>query len=355
MNPIYLIFFVSYAVGFLLVAFLWRWYLLLPMGAGLILLLGWALRGVFNEDSPGVIIAAPMVGLALLGVLAGVIASLIILLTRRCSRGWTAPAIVLPTTFVAVPVVVFGLFSWQQTNMKARREPPSSACLTRLHTVVLGGTPLALPLAPAFTVGQGREYHPSYSLDVNEQARKFCEETAAGPVKITNLTARLTPDHTRHLAVRSSAFCANARPFGWWRDLCRREHDDDPPADYPREVTFYALGEYEANKMHAFSADQFARFKTGNLPVVELAGGVRRYGEEKYPYFTRSDVPGYFARCYRTTQPNADLACVAGYRLTPRIGIIYDFTAMAADFPERSAIVDRRAREVFASLRPGRP
>ncbi|NML09725.1 hypothetical protein HHL08_06110 [Sphingobium sp. AR-3-1] len=350
MDPIYSLFFVCYAIGFLLVAFLWRWYLL-PIGVGLLLLLWWVIRGVFNEDSPGVIVAAPMVGLAFLGVLAGLLAALIVLLTRKLARRWASPVVILPATFFTVPVVVFGLLFWQQTSLKARRAPPSASCLARLHPVVLGGTPLALPLAPALSVGQGREYDPNYPLDLNEKARKFCAETSAGPIKITNLTARLTPDYSRHLAVRRSTFCASAKPYGWWHDLCRREHGDNPPSEYPREVSFYVLGEYNARKMHAFSADELERLKVDSLTAKELGRGVRRYGDGHYSYFTRRDVPGYLARCYSTGPVKTDLACVAGYRLTPRIGIIYEFATPADAFAEKSVAFDQRARQVFESLK----
>lgn len=350
MDLIYTLLFLCYAMGFLLVAFFWRRYLL-PIGAGFLLLLWWGIRSVFNGDSPGVIIAVPMVGLAFLGVFAGFLAALIVLLTRKYARRWALPVIILPATFITVPVLVFGLFFWQQTNLKARRAPPSASCLAHPHPVVLGGTPLALPLAPAFSVGQGREYDPSYPLDVNEKAREFCAKASAGPVKITNLTARLTPDYTRYLAVRRSAFCASAKPYGWWHDLCRREHDDNPPSDYPREVSFYALGKYNARRMHDFSADELERLKVDDRTAKELGRGVRRYGDGYYMYFTRRDVPGYLARCYATGPDKADLACVAGYRLTPRIGIIYEFVTPADTFAAKSVAFDQRARQVFESLK----
>ncbi len=345
MTAIYVIFFICYAIGFLLLAFVRRLQVLLPVGAGALLLLAWALSDVTGEDSPGVFIAAPMVLLVILGLGAGFIATLLVLWGRRYSQSWKVPAIVLPATFIAVPALAFALTSWQRAGAKARFAPPSPACLARPHPVILGDTPLAVPLAPGLSVGTGRDFFPNYLFEINEKARQFCAETAAGRVTITNLTVRLVPARSP-----TDPFCASSRPYGWWHDLCRRNYDD-PPSDYPSKVTFYVLGEYDARRLHAFSADELAEFQPRGMAAVDLGDGVRRYGAER-PYFTRADVPGYLARCHRTTQPHAALACVVGYRLTPRIGVIYDFTTRAADFPERSATVDRRAQEMLESLKP---
>ncbi len=334
----------SYAIGFLLLAFLRRWHLLLLTGAGAVLLLWQAWRYIFTEDSPRIMFATPMIILAFLGVVSGFLAATIVLWTRKYSRRWVSSVTILPATFIAVPIVA-GLFFWQLVSMKARRPPPSPLCFARLHPVILGGGPLALPLTPAISVVKGGEHRSDYSFGIDSDARKFCKETAAGPMRIANVSIGFG----RGYSTRKSAFCSEARPYGWWYDLCRREHDDHP-SNYPALVSFYALGEYDGVKFRDLSADEFAKVRIADLPMMTLSSGVQRYADDRYIYFTRSDIPGYRALCYETAQRNSDIYCVAGYKLTARIGIAYEFHSKAEDFPERSAIVDLGARDVIASL-----
>lgn len=342
----YLALSMSYAISFLLLAFLRRWHLLLLSGAGAVLLLWQAWRYIFSEESPRIMFATPMIILAFLGVVSGFFAATIVLSTRKYSRRWASSVTILPATFITVPAIVAGLFFWQQASMTARRPPLSPLCFARLHPVILGGAPLALPLTPAISVVEGGEHRSRYSLGIGTEARKFCEDTAAGPMRIANVRVEID----RSYSTRKSAFCSKAKPYGWWYDLCRREHDN-PPSDYPALVSFYALGEYDQVKFRDLSADEFAKVKMADLPMRTLAGGVRRYADDRYIYFTRSDIPGYRALCYETALRNSDIYCVAGYKLTARIGIAYQFHSKAEDFPERSAIIDLRARDVIESLR----
>ncbi|OJU00912.1 MAG: hypothetical protein BGN87_15755 [Rhizobiales bacterium 65-79] len=116
-------------------------------------------------------------------------------------------------------------------------------------------------------------------------------------------------------------------------------------------MTLYWIGHYNASRMQGFSADQLAKLPGRDQSFVAVGDGISRFNDEHYSYFTRADLPGYLARCYRTgAKSRPELYCSAGYRLTPEIGLIYDFRADADDFAERSRAADARARKVVERL-----
>lgn len=112
-----------------------------------------------------------------------------------------------------------------------RRAPPSVACLDKLHGARLGGTYLALPLAPPIKVGLGWEHSPSYLFEINQHARDFCGLAVPGPVELTNVRF----DLDRILPVDSSqsrrVLCARQRQAAWWPATCGREKT--VAEDYP--------------------------------------------------------------------------------------------------------------------------
>lgn len=120
-------------------------------------------------------------------------------------------------------------------------------------------------------------------------------------------------------------------------------------------MTVYALGEYDARKMHANSAESAAGYRAemAGLPVAELPDGVRMHVGDHYLFFTRGNALDYAARCRRSKPaPKVNpFYCSTGYQIEPGLGLIYDFRADEVGFEQRAAAVDRMARELFGSLK----
>jgi len=350
-----LLFIPCYAVPFLLLAFLRRWYLLIPGGAASMALVVWAFGDISKADTPGVMLALPMISLIAFGSLAGFLAAALVLAGRRFSWRWARPAIVLPAVFVALPLAALASNGMHRMREQARLAPPPAACLTSLHPVILGDLPLALPLAPGLTVHQGRGDQPRYDLGINADARSFCDVTDAAPVTITSLTMRLMRIDAIY-QVHSSPFCATPKAYGWWHDLCRRDWKD-LSSDYPSEITFYAVGQFDVGRRLGFSEGGLARLQARHVPFTDLPGGIRRYGDGHggsdglgFTFYARRDSPTYLATC-ESRRPKDELVCRVIDHLTPRIGINYVFRTPSSAFAERSAIVDKQARAMLDSLK----
>lgn len=350
MHSFYTIPLIAYGLGFACLAFLprWHWLALGTLAASSFCL--WLFRDLSQADGPGEVIAVFVAAALALGFASGFIARTIILGARWSGR-IIPRAVTLLATLILIPPLAYGFSSWRTSVQKARWTPPKAECTSSLHAATLGTMRLALPLAPIIAVGEGEEYAPTYQFDINEQARRFCRESAPLPPALTNVNLRLEPDPSNALHLRSSWFCTQRQDYSWWSEVCRRQRGA-PPSEYPVKMSLCWIDHYNAARMHAFSADQLKKPPARDGNFVDIGDGISRFNDAHNSYFTRADLPGYLARCYGTrSESRPELYCSAGYRLTPEIGLIYDFRADADDFAGRSRTADARAREVVESLR----
>jgi hypothetical protein len=350
MHTLYMMPLAAYCLGFASLAFLPRWRWLVLAGLAAFFLCSWAFYDLSGADGPGAAIAVFVAAALALGFVAGFAARAVIL-----AAGWSGRMIpqasALLSTLVLVPLPTFGWASWHNAVQRARWAPPSAECTSSLHVATLGNMRLALPLAPVISVGQGAEYAPAYRFDVNEQARRFCQKSSGSPPALTNLTLRLEAGPSGPLNLRTSWFCARRQDYGWWDDVCRGK-PGDPASEYPVKMTLYRIDRYNAARMHAFSADELGKPPADKGEFADIGGGVVRYSDEHDSYYKRADVPGYLARCFQAkSRRPPELYCDAGYRLTPELGLIYEFRTAPDDFAERSRQVDEKAREIVESLR----
>src|SRR5688572_12087980 len=78
--------FMSYTIGFALLAFLPRWRWLLSAMASALVLCTWAFYDMSHADGPGVMVALPVAGMVALGFIAGFVARAAILTARSCGH-----------------------------------------------------------------------------------------------------------------------------------------------------------------------------------------------------------------------------------------------------------------------------
>lgn len=345
MHSIYQILFFIYFVGFALLACLPGWRSLL-VGATLALLLCiWAVNEVLRIDSPGVAIALPVVALGCLGLFAGAAARAAILVSR--SIQWRmSPYAILAMAFIGIPPGVMGLSEARSWFMYA---PPSAACSAKLHRATIGDVMLALPLAPVISVGEGQEFNPRYAFWQNRQARAFCWR-ASRPIALTNLNVDFVENSGRGRA----AFCAKEQPFAWWAAACSQGRSK-ARSDYPERITVYVLGEYNAGRMIAHSANDWSIYgrELAGLTPIALPDGAQEYVRDRYHYFTLPRPDGYVARCWKSSRGATpdEFYCNTGFPLTSRLGVAYNFRSSRLEFAEHAMRVDEKVRMVFDSLK----
>ena len=144
--------FFFYAAAFASLAFLPRWWLLLPAAAGALALYLWTISDLRAADGPGVIFAIPLVFFAGLGFAAGFLARATLLSTRSLERAGLRTAVVLPIAFIAAPAIFWIWSTWSVRSAEARRAPPSATCLTQRHPATLGDLRLSVPLVPTIAL-----------------------------------------------------------------------------------------------------------------------------------------------------------------------------------------------------------
>ncbi|MBC8129120.1 MAG: hypothetical protein H7Y08_02215 [Rhizobiaceae bacterium] len=345
---------IPYSIGFSLLALLPGWRSLIAGSLGAVALSGWAFGDVGSMDSPAVIVALPMVGFASLGLFAGGLARAATLLGR--ARRWrlSHPLLVLPLVFVAVPALFLALAFWQNKAQEARLAPPSPECTARLHDAMIADVSLAIPLAPAIDVSLGQGYDPTFVFRINQHAREFCSSASAGVPSITRISIDVGGRVPRGPAGRNEAVCSQRRPFAWWQALCR-ESDTSDGAKYLEAVNVYVLGRFDARVLLAMSAEitDWERSEMAAITPQRAGDGLLTYVGAHNIFFTRADVPGYLARCYRMSQVDdlADLYCSVGYPLTAELGLVYRFRTREISFDRTARQADSSARAIFESLR----
>lgn len=345
-----------YAVAFVLMFVLARWYVLLPgavLAAGLVL---WLFSGMQTANGPGAIGIA-LVGLPMaLGFVAGFIARAIVLArapARQSLRSTVAIGIV---SFIAAPAIAYAIMTVTEERRRRYYAPPSAQCLARAQRAELAGVPLAIPLAPWISMGDGPTFDPggAYILSINEHARRLCADAAVAPVSLTHLTIDFQQPNP------AASFCRAGPPYAWRAAACRR-YDDLSPSRWPLEVSFYQIGAYDAGRMLAYSVDKpgFAaddprlRARRPNDGVVGFDEPHDRY--RALAKAARGTGPAVVAACFDTTMPGErrepGLACRAAVEVERGVGAVYEFRTTDAEFGQRFREADAGMRAIWSSLR----
>lgn len=330
-----------YAGGFVLFAFLWRWWLLLPAGAGAAMLAKWEWGSLAAADGPGVALGVALFVFLLLGAGSGLAASFLVNLGRSLGWRWLHPLLVLPL----VLVLGFGshfAYGWIDTQRRqARLAPPSTECRDGLHAVELGDSRLDLPIAPVlFVEGATREEH--YVLSSNEHARHFCAATAGGPLPISAISVSLDGPPARRPESVKHAFCDRAQPAYFWAKMACSLIDVGAISDMPMKIRV-------SPNRPDFDPTQTYHRQFAKLTPVNGPDGIRIYMAQHSRYLERPD--GYVADCYKPSSPlQPYLSCSAYAELAGKLLMSYRFRTSETLFAEQSRRVEANARAIFESL-----
>lgn len=344
--------FVYYAVAFILIFILRRW-VWLAVGAGVaVAAMAWLLSGLDGASGPatfGIALTAAPLGL---GFIAGLVGRLIVNMLPQRWRSLRSTILVGFVSFIAAPLLAYGAQQLVDASNREAWAAPSEACLAKGHPAVLAGVPLSIPLAPAIRVGQGAAYEPTYLLDINQHARDFCAEAAAGRVRLTNLSFKLDQPHPEH------PFCKTAARYPWQAGLCASRSPKSAASPLV-ELKVYAIGQYAAEHMLAYSVEEDAALDDATLAQLsapDKAGVQRRDGSHDRIRVIPAGLGGrtgpYVAKCFESKGAESKtLYCQTAFRLGAEIGMIYGFRADDALFKEDAAAADALALSIWESLK----
>lgn len=347
---LFLLFWPLYLVPFLVLFAIprWRWFVPAAIAAACLTLWQWG--DVQHADGPGALFAAAGVFVVAVGFVAGGTARVAVLATERWLTGILPNAAFGTLFFIAVPLGV-DLWGHAEDAARARRQaPPSLACRSRLFDATMAGAHLRVPLIRGLLLNQGPDFYPAYLFDVPEQARKFCSDAMRSPPALTNLTVNFYSGVQSDPAFRQKPLCDAPRKEAWWPALCRFDRDAPPPV---LELSLYDVNRYHAGKMMAWDADRglfYAKYYPGLQWVPEgKFERAERGGEIEFRSAAwRGGASTYYAQC--SPQHGDRLGCIAGYRLTPALGLVYQFRARKNSFERDALAADDYARKLATSF-----
>lgn len=331
-----------YVMGFISFALLWRWWLLLPIGAGGAILAKIEWDSLATADSPGLALGMAIYFFLVIGAASGATASLLVNIGRSLKWRWLKPLYVLP----AVILVGFGsyfAFAWIEKQFRAARlAPPPQQCVDGLHLTTLGNVNLRLPIAPNIYIESTSMPKDHYLFASNQDARDFCDAADRGLPSIVSISLTLDgmpsrrPERTKH------AFCARPQPNYAWAGMTCNLIDVSAIPDMPVRIR-------AALKKPGIDMVAISQAAISKLEPKENGDGVKIYAAEHSLYLARAD--GYVAKCYKpSSRRQPYLSCEAYVNLDGSLALSYRFRTTEGRFAQQSAVIDREAREIFQSL-----
>lgn len=330
-----------------------RW---LAAGVALaILVVAGLFAAVQNSSGDSGLAAFFVLAAALVGFLSGLGARLSLFAMGRAGDGKPLPEkLVGLLFFFGIPLVIYVASYVAQEQSRRRYAPPSDACRSRLHEVKLGDSVLHLPLVPSIHLSEGRSIEKSTMLSTPEKAREFCERTAWKAPRLTAVRIFFSPYETpQHL--RAQPPCDHPRPQAWWPALCRFK-----PARRMEihGIGLFHIGKYDSRTMLSFELDsgEGSGIPAGRTWTNHPDGFARaqRDGTTFLRAATRAGATSpWIGRCVQQKSTISDeiiWRCWAGYRLTPSVGLTYNFEAGIDTFAEDARRIDGQAFAIARSL-----
>lgn len=333
----------AFAVGFVALGFLWRWWLLVPAAMAAAYFGKAQYDGVMAADSPGVLLAVGLIVFLLIGAGSGTVASALVISGRILRLRLLVPMFVLPVIFILGCLSYFAV-SWAQKELReARYRSPSESCLTDLHPARLGSVQLDIPVAPGlFLWGvNGRDDH--YILWSNPEARAFCSKASVGAVPLSGVTFMIDGTPSRRKEDTQRPFCNSSHSeYPWAEMACNLISTEIIPnssvrveVSVPRDDTDWLAKEREAMMRN---------------PMSVRSDGVTVYHGQYDIHLERAD--GFFAKCSSYNTPIQPwLYCSARATLPAGLSLKYSFRTTEDIFLQQSVKVTASAHAMFDSLR----
>ena len=327
-----------------------RW-LALALPGALIVTLAIVHFGTMGQGEAGLFLY--LVGLvAALGFVAGGAGRAAVILIRQRTQRVPSEAVAL-LFLLGAPLVVKLWTEARENEHRRRYAPPSEQCKARLHDAVLGDRTVRLPLIPGITLQRAGRGERQVSFYIQERAREFCESTEAGKPRLAMVRIDFPQLPTRPEA-RQRPMCDAPRKEPWWPALCRHEA--------PEQTDLYSLAlfdpaRFDAETYLSLQVEPAGRDRAQYDQRWTRVGPFFRATVDQYTYWRASTWPGaasaYVARCYESTdlenKPNG-LRCHAGYRLSPGVGLVYDFQVLDGRFVPEAIRQDKRVAAIARSL-----
>jgi hypothetical protein len=214
----------------------------------------------------------------------------------------------------------------------------------------MAGANLRLPLVGGVAVGEGSEYAPAYQFAIPDHARRFCAVAWNKSPQLTWLNVDFQRSVQSDPARRQSPLCGQERKDAWWPALCRFDRNAPRVIE---ELSLFDADHYNAGKMLSFDADR-GRYYARYYPEAHWVQKGRFESAELESEMTfrslhwRDAASPYYARCHKPS--DGGLYCLAGYRLTPTLGLVYHFRAHADSFQADARRADDYARLLAGSF-----
>ena len=276
--------------------------------------------------------------------------TLIALRRRHLSKRATITVFLL--FFVGLPLAVNLWGAAQQRASQRRYAPASLECKMRLHEARLGDRIVRLPLVWGTQVYQGPTPAKAISFYAQEKAREFCERTERGKPRLTMVRIDLPQLETGRETLQP--ICKTPRSEAWWPALCRHQA--------PKHTDVYSVVLVDPAR---FDTETYLSFGFAPAERAEMQydsrwrkdGPLMRTGSGYEMYWRGPPRPGavspYVARCYEDLNDRErpdGLRCKAGYRLSPGVGLVYDFRVDGSEFVPEALRQDERVSAIARSL-----
>lgn len=256
--------------------------------------------------------------------------------------------------FLGVPLLIFIASNVHQERSRRRYAPPSDECRTRLHEVKLADSRLYLPLLSEIQPSEGRSIEKTTNLYAQEKAREFCERTEREVPQLTAVRISFSP-YEANPYVRYRAPCDRPRPQAWWPALCRFKPGKRMEI---HSIGLFHIGKYDSRTMLSFELDS-----------GEGSGIPAGRNWTKHPDgFARSQIDGttflrsatragatspWVGRCVQQKSTISDeivWRCWAGYRLSSKVGLSYNYEAGLDTFAADTRRIDGQVFAIATSL-----
>jgi hypothetical protein len=347
-------FLLFYSVPFLALFLLPRlsW---LVIGAALASLIVGGLFAAMQRSSGDAGIAAYLTFFVVtLGFASGGVGRLALLALGPKGRGRKATLLGAALSYVTLPALIVVQSKVRETQHRSRYAPPSDECRSRLHEVKLGESRVYLPLLTGIHLSEGRSIEKSSSFYPPEKAREFCERAARGAPRLTAVRIFFSSLET-HPNVRFRPPCDRRRPQAWWPALCRFERG--------KRMEIHSIGlfdpaRYDSRTMLSFELDSG---EGSGIPVgshwTRDPDGFARARSDGTTFLRGTTRPGalspWVGRCVQqssTVSEEIIWRCWAGYRLSPTVGLTYNFEAGIDTFAEDTRRIDGQVFAIAKSL-----
>ena len=351
----FLFLFVFYAVPFAALFMLSRprWF---AGGAVLAMLITAGLYGAMKRSSGDAGIAAFLVLSAVtIGFLSGGGARLVLFALGRSGDRKALPVkLVGFLFFVGVPLLIAISSRVREERFKSRYAPPSESCRARLHEVKLGDSRLYLPLLTGIHLSEGRSIEKSTNFYPPEKAREFCERTARDAPRITAARIFFSSLET-HPNLRLRPPCDRPRPQAWWPALCRFEKGNRMDI---HTIGLFDTERYDSRTMLSLDLDSG---EGSGVPVgrqwTHHPDGFDRAQRDDTTFLRAPTRAGAMSpRVGRCVQQSSTISeeivwrCWAGYRLSPTVGLAYNFEAGIETFAADMRRIDGQVFAIATSL-----